>query len=293
MSKLTKLLKNLAARALNAGQFKQDFLRKLPPAFHPAARLLFYPILTAEERRMAAKIEGLRNKIPSVLQAEKVASYTSPHSGTFQKDEKGHALSGAYVENSLSSHMKTGSGKFKGMLLKRIAQGYGAMRVLELGTNTGLSGSYFLAAHPQLKLTTIEGSADLCKIAQHNLAQVSSNFRVMNALFDDAIDTLIAEGAQFDCVFIDGQHEKEATLHYAMRVAPLMAPNAIYIFDDIYWSDDMNDAWKELLFSKRYAAAVDFFAVGVCEQREGHTRSTQLYDMGDYLPRPGIYRKNW
>lgn len=292
MSKISKYFKEAVARAVNYNQFHSDFLRKLPKEFHPAAKLQFIPFLNTNERAIANKIEAFRPQIPKVSDAQKIASYTSPHSGSFQKDEQGHALSGEYVESNVEAHVKTGSPKLKGMLLRRIVEGYGAKRVLELGTNTGFSGSYFVSVNG-VELTTIEGSDALCNIADKNMRRISPKYRIMNNLFDDAIDQLIQENAKFDCVFIDGQHEKEATLHYAERVKPLMEKNAIYIFDDIYWSDDMNEAWKELVYTKDFFKAVDLFAVGVCVQEENSSGKTALYDLGDYLPRPNIFRKNW
>ncbi len=74
--------------------------------------------------------------------------------------------------------------------------------VLELGTNTGMSGSYILSARRAPHLTTVEGSPDLCAVAEHALKE--------HDLFDDALDALAAEGKRFDAVFIDGQHEERA-----------------------------------------------------------------------------------
>jgi predicted O-methyltransferase YrrM len=187
--------------------------------------------------------------------------------------------------------MKTGSGILKGLLLRRIVAGTGAKRVLELGTNTGFSGSYFLSVN-NLKLTTVEGSSALCQIADRNMSRISDNYQIHNCLFDEAIDRLTMENEKFDCVFLDGQHEREATLHYAKRLKPLMSEGAIYIFDDIYWSDDMNQAWKDLTLLEGFSHSVDFLTLGVLRQ---HTLSPRArpHDLGNFIPRPPIFRKGW
>ena len=59
--------------------------------------------------------------------------------------------------------------RFGGIQLKRIIDAFGHGNVLELGTNTGLSGCYFLSSENTEHFYTIEGSPDLCKIADINL----------------------------------------------------------------------------------------------------------------------------
>jgi predicted O-methyltransferase YrrM len=121
---------------------------------------------------------------------------------------------------------------------------------------------------------------------------MSDSFTVMNMLFDQAIDELIEAEERFDCVFIDGQHEQEATLHYAERVRPLMNEGSCFVFDDIYWSDGMNQAWKELCRMESFSHTVDLLYKGICVY-EPHTRTTVHHDLGDVLPRPTIFRKGF
>jgi len=248
--------------------------------------------MTSEERMLGKKIESFRNQIPKFYAREEIQSYTSPHSNTFKLEENSaHTVPGEFVSTDIKSIMKTGSDIFKGTLLRRVVEGTQRKRVLELGTNTGFASSYFVSVDG-VELVTIEGSEDLCKIADKNISRISLNFKIMHTLFDDAIDQLIAENQKFDCVFIDGQHEKEATIHYKNRLKPLMTKNAIFIFDDIYWSDGMNQAWKELFIDAEFSYGVDLQLIGVLQKEPG-SKKTDLYDINDYLPRPSIFRKGW
>jgi predicted O-methyltransferase YrrM len=189
-------------------------------------------------------------------------------------------------------HAKTGVGSRGGIMLRRLVDGLGAESVLELGTNTGFSGMYFLSAAHKPRLTTVEGSADLCRIAQRNLGRVAdpARFRVMNCLFDEALDELERAGDRFTCAFIDGQHEQAATLHYAERVVSLLEPGGAVIFDDIYWSMDMNAAWRTLREADGFAVTCDLKSRGVCIVGDGPPRA---YDICDYVGRPRFYRKDW
>jgi predicted O-methyltransferase YrrM len=294
MSRFTNYFKDVALRLINLSTFKNDFLRLLPEEYQQAANLVYFNRLqfTAEERKIGREVESFRSRIPEIYGGSGIESYTSPHSNTFKlKEGSAHANPGNLNVSKIEDTMRTGSNIYKGILLRRILAGSRVTRVLELGTNTGFSGCYFLSLQG-VELVTVEGSGSLCEIARKNLSRISDNFRIMNCLFDEAIEKLASENLKFDCVFIDGQHEREATLHYTKRVMPLMTEEAIYVFDDIYWSDDMNQAWKELNFNFKFSESVDLFTVGVLRRRIGCDGITR-HDIGDYLPRPRIFRQSW
>jgi predicted O-methyltransferase YrrM len=291
MKKVGFYISNLITRLTNHSKFKNDFLKRLPQAYRGAAKLLFYWRFTSEEKRIAKEIESFRPRIPELTAEKEIYSYSSPHSNTFQTDETGKVLPGSYVGSTVEAHMKTGSSTFNGILLRRIVEGAGVKRILELGTNTGFSGCYFLSV-PGTELVTIEGSEALCEIARINMNRISGKHRIMHMLFDEAIDELIKEGATFDCVFVDGQHEQKATLHYTQRVLPLLKPGSLIVHDDIYWSDDMNQAWQKLVRDPQFSETVDLFYKGVCRLKSGNGPKGN-YDMGEILPRPQLFKKDW
>lgn len=279
---------------MSVNKFRRQFLPHVPPVWAPAFKLVFFHTLdlSPEEKALGEKIESFRAQIPAEHGGEVIVSYGSPHSSTFEyQQDSEHAKPGDLNNSSVSATMQTGSNIHKGILLKRIVENVGCKRVLELGTNTGFSGAYFISGG-NTHLVTIEGSEDLCKIADKNMRRVGEGFTVINALFDEAIDELIAKGERFDAVFIDGQHEREATLHYARRVAPLMEENGLFIFDDVYWSDDMNNAWKDLQRDFDFAEGVDLFLVGLLRGKSNGEGLT-MHDLGKVLPRPPFSRGKW
>lgn len=282
--------RQLILRLRKRQAFENSFLASLPDSLHEPARLLFYQNPTPDEKRTGASIESYRKHISQ--SGETLRSYSSPHSGTFDKDGNKHAVPGPYAANTAKAHSQTGVSVKGGIFLKRLVTGLGARRVLELGTNTGFSGCYFLSCPELEELVTIEGSQDLCEIADTNLRRISGSYRIMNMLFDDAIDQLIQDGEKFDCAFIDGQHEREATHHYARRVMPLLKPGGAIVFDDIYWSDDMNQCWKELCEWPDFALTVDFQRTGVAFLRDRDEDKLHC-DLCEYVGTPTIARKGW
>jgi predicted O-methyltransferase YrrM len=270
--------------------FERELLPALPAELRPAARFVVARDATDDERRIADTVEGFRGELQ---RAEGTAlSYSSPHSGSFRLAADGSAEPGAANRSPIKAHAQTGVRPRGGILLRRLVDGLGAESVLELGTNTGFSGMYFLSAARQPRLTTVEGSAELCRIAEKNLGRVAdvARFRVMNCLFDQALDELEHAGERFSCAFIDGQHEQAATLRYAARVVKLLEPGGAVIFDDIYWSKDMNAAWLALREADGFAVTCDLASKGVCIVGDGPART---YDVCEYVGRPRFYREDW
>jgi predicted O-methyltransferase YrrM len=258
----------------------ERFATELPEAYRQAARLVVFAAdLSLDERAFRNKIEGFRNEIRSVK--PKLYSFDSPASGAFEKRADGHIAPGPY--RSSMDNDQSGVSMGRGTLLRRIMIGIGAKRILELGTNIGLSGSYFLSAPNVSKLVTVEGSKDMCLIAERNMSSIAhGKFTIMNTLFDDAIDHISATGDKFDCVFIDGQHERNATWHYARRCIPLLNPRGIMIFDDCHWSEDMTRFWREAITSQEFSTTIDFADIGVCIPRAAD-EPKRHYDLRPYV----------
>lgn len=271
-------------------RFETEILGRLPGAFVPAARFAYVRDWTHEELRIAREVERFRGRITDVAGADAIASFGSPRPGTFSLDDRGLARGATPSFASVSRHAKTGVRPRGGVLLRRLVTAVAARRILELGTNTGFSGCYFLSAPTRPALVTVEGSPAMCAIARVNLARFSRDVRVVCALFDEAIRDLARAGERFDSVYIDGQHEREAMLHYAARVGPLVRHGGVVIFDDLYWSTGMHEAWLEITRSPRYSLTIDFGLKGVAVTGPGPGPHVDLCQV---MGRPPIGRPDW
>lgn len=281
---LNKIKKELLKRVTNYHKY-QDILKEIPEYLESVIRLVFYRELamTVDEHLNSVKIESFRHNLKGNLMG-----VTSPKPGTFELDGHGHAKIGDEIIAPAKFHKQTGSGRRKGTLLKRLTQNY--TRGLELGTNIGLSGCYFLTNN--CHLTTVEYSLDHCMAANQNLSKISNSFDLKNMTFDEAIDILLQEERQFDFLFLDGQHEEVATEHYIKRTEPLLSPYSMVIVDDIYWSEGMNNAWKKLIASNKYSYAIDLSVVGVLLTTPFLNEKTKVIDVHDFMSRPTFYNLN-
>jgi predicted O-methyltransferase YrrM len=73
---------------------------------------------------------------------------------------------------------------------------------------------------------------------------------------------------RLDYIFIDGNHQEEATLRYFNLVLPYCHNNTILIFDDINWSTGMQSAWLQIKEHPSVRATVDLYFMGIVFLRE-------------------------
>lgn len=268
-----------------------DVLLSIPQGLRKAAELVLLKNMTDDEKRFGLLVETFRAEIAQLGSNEKYQSFPSPKKESSLFDQEGKIIPGQVTLSDAAAHARTGTPIFGGIELRRLTEGLGGGSVLELGTNTGLSGCYFLSV-PNVHLTTIEGSADLCKIAHRNLARISNQFEILNELFDDAVKRLRDEGRKFDMAFLDGQHEEKATVYYAELLCSVMKPGGALIFDDLYWSAGMHRAWETIRTWPQFSVTLDLSNRGVCIY-DPDASERKYFDLCTYVGRPAYYRGDW
>lgn len=245
--------------------------------------------LSKADHELIFQIEELRHVTRQKYQNEKVMTYSSPKTGEALFASDGSVRAGKINYSTKGSFARTGTAPKTGIQLKKLAEALGAKNIIELGTNTGISGCYFLSAMNKPQLITVEGSPKLASIAKLNLSTISDNFEVITDMFDIALDQLIADGHKFDLAFIDGQHEELATLHYAEKLKQLLMPNGVILFDDIFWSEGMNRAWEKIKNDPDFDMIIGFQSRGLA--RFSQAPSKIVFEITDYTGRPNYARK--
>jgi len=140
--------------------------------------------------------------------------------------------------------------------------------VLEIGTNLGISGTYILEAlktKEDFNFVTMEGLPQLCKIASSEFSTItnSNNFKVLQGLYDNTFDQALSQPFNYNFLFIDGNHQKEPTLHYFEQLKNKISHPAILIFDDINWSEGMQETWEIIKKDKSVNYSIDLYKLGI------------------------------
>ncbi len=149
-------------------------------------------------------------------------------------------------------------------LLFRLVNHFQPSSILELGTSLGITTSYLAKASQKANVITIEGASETAKVANQNFKELEiKNIKSIIGNFDDVLDSEIKNLKNLDFVFFDGNHRKEATLNYFKSCLQKKHSESIFVFDDIYWSSEMTEAWKEIKQNSEVTITIDLFHIGI------------------------------
>ena len=206
-------------------------------------------------------IEQKREMLKAESRLIKVLDYGAGNPS--DKRSKKQMEMGVKVEIPLRDLAKIGVKKEKAECIYTIFSSLAPKTILELGTCCGFSSSYMSFFAPNSKIYTIEGSPNIAEIAKENHRFFGlSNVSVFVGRFDIVLPKLLEEISPIDFAFIDGHHDREATLSYFKQILPFMAKGGVMLFDDIAWSDGMKEAWREIVDSKVYKKYEDYVKMG-------------------------------
>ncbi len=166
-------------------------------------------------------------------------------------------------------------------LLFRIVRFFQPKNVLEIGTSLGLATSALSLANENTKIITLEGCPNTQKQAQVQLQSPSfgtnSNFKNINFIntkFEDYLKNSQLQTPNSQLIYFDGNHSKKATLDYFELLLPTISNDSVWIFDDIHWSADMEEAWEIIKNHPKVSVTIDTFQWGIvffrAEQEKEH-----------------------
>jgi predicted O-methyltransferase YrrM len=146
-------------------------------------------------------------------------------------------------------------------LLFRITNYFKSKTVLELGTSLGLGTASMAFANDSTKITTVEGCKNTARVAEAVFNKYHlSTIQLQNATFEDFFKPKSSE--KYDVVFIDGNHNKEDTVSYFHILLDKINNDSLLIFDNIYWSKEMTEAWNQIKEHPKVTVSIDTFYWG-------------------------------
>ena len=162
-------------------------------------------------------------------------------------------------------------------LIYRLAADLQPRNIIELGTCLGITSLYLQKAAPQAQVYTLEGCPQTAGEAQkvfHSAGE--DHIKLITGNFDHNLQPLINSLPQLDLVYIDGNHQKQATLNYFNWCLPKVHEDSMLIFDDIYWSEGMEEAWNIIKSHPQVTATVDLFWIGLVFFKKGQAKEDFL-----------------
>ena len=155
-------------------------------------------------------------------------------------------------------------------LLFRLANYFQSENILEFGTSLGLTTLYLSLPRKDSKVITLEGSPEISEIARENFSRLKrNNIELLTGEFDKVLPLALQKLPRLDLVYFDGNHKKEPTLSYFEKCLNHATENSLFIFDDIHWSQEMNDAWNIIKDNPSVTLTIDLFQLGLVFFRKG------------------------
>jgi predicted O-methyltransferase YrrM len=158
-------------------------------------------------------------------------------------------------------------------LLFRIVKYFQPKDILEIGTSLGLAASALSLGNNKAAITTLEGCPETSLIAKKQFEEFNlNNINVVVTEFSGYIKSFVRPASYFQLIYFDGNHSKQATLDYFEALLPTITNESVWIFDDIQWSADMEEAWKIIKNHPKVSVTIDTFQWGMVFFRQEQPR---------------------
>ncbi len=151
----------------------------------------------------------------------------------------------------------------RGQALIKLTNYFKPNTILEIGTSVGLGTAALAIGNPKATLITLEGCENTASVAKdafkkHRLSTIT----VQTGNFSKSLPQVLQNNT-FDCVYFDGNHQKEATLNYFEQCLAHVHNDTLFLFDDIYWSPEMTAAWQDIKNHPKVRVTIDTFYWGI------------------------------
>ncbi len=149
-------------------------------------------------------------------------------------------------------------------LLFRITNYFQPTTILEIGTSLGLATSTLVLGNPKAKIITLEGCPETANQCQLQLQKFNINtVDLIVTEFRSYLNNCQLKTENCQLIYFDGNHSKTATLDYFELLLPTITNDSVWIFDDIHWSPEMEEAWKIIKKHPKVTVTIDTFQWGL------------------------------
>jgi Methyltransferase domain len=134
--------------------------------------------------------------------------------------------------------------------------------ILEIGTSLGLATVALALGNPKASIITLEGCPNTMAITKNQLQLLNiSNVKSIVTEFSEYFKNLKPKTQNL--IYFDGNHSKKATLDYFELLLPTITNETVWIFDDIHWSAEMQEAWEIIKTHPKVTVTIDTFQWGL------------------------------
>lgn len=148
------------------------------------------------------------------------------------------------------------------LLYYRIIRYFQPETIIELGTSLGINALYMSEA--EKPVYTFEGAKPLISLAKkHFIKFKKNNINLIEGDINHTLPHFISDQKKLPFVFFDANHTYDATLNYFNICKQKASKESIFIFDDIYWSEEMGKAWEKIKADQDVTVTFDLYRCGI------------------------------
>ncbi len=149
-------------------------------------------------------------------------------------------------------------------LLFRLVQCFKPNTVFDLGTSLGMTTAYLANAKPDNQVFTFEGCPQTAALAQQHFDSLGcQNIQLVVGNLDQTLPQQVQAIKQLDFAFFDANHRYEPTVRYFETCLTKATESSVFVFDDIHWSNQMEQAWQYIKAHPQVSITIDLFFVGL------------------------------
>jgi predicted O-methyltransferase YrrM len=208
------------------------------------------------------KVEAVRSKM--LLSNEKIPVLDF---GTGGEEKQQRMLSLSFIAEHFVKPAK------EGQLLFRLVNHFSPQHILELGTSLGITTLYLATPDSGSKVVTIEGCPNTSAVASKNFQRAGvKNIILETGEFSHSLPKALSHFKKIDFAYFDGNHRKKPTLDYFSQSLAYHHTDSVFVFDDIYWSPEMAEAWNEIKNHPAVTISIDLYIMGILFFREAQPK---------------------
>lgn len=203
-----------------------------------------------------SNVDAIENRRALLKTNKSVIDIVDLGAGSRQSVNKKRAI-GEIAKNALKQ-------KKMSQLLYRMGVYFKPSHILEMGTSLGITSSYLAMSMPDSQFVTMEGSASIAQEAMTTFKQLNlKNVIIKEGDFLANLPSYLNSISSVGMVYIDGNHRYIPTMQYFNLLLEKVNEHSILIFDDIYWSAEMELAWEEIKKNDAVTLTIDLFHIGI------------------------------
>lgn len=148
-------------------------------------------------------------------------------------------------------------------LYARIIEHFKCRTVIELGTSLGINTLY-LATKKDSQVISFEGAASIVQTARATFQNAgAANIKLIEGDINNTLQSFLGNTSSIDFAFLDANHRYEPTIKYFNMIVQKLHANSVVVLDDIYYSPEMEKAWKQIQYHPLVYGSIDLYRCGL------------------------------